>query len=509
MKLESLILSRLKCNFSIKAWQSELAAVLHSKSIIAFKLPVEVNMTSQDSPPNPALSSVHSFTLSDSITDQNHFHQPFDAYGSSLRGRDHTLPHSFGVFPSIQSLGERMSRSIDLVQASTVGEESEISHTRHFMDLLGAANETNHQAQRLSLSLGSHVLVPSVQYRQRSLSSDLLSPSYLMSGEESREACNPGMEHVSNGYSFMGSAFASSSTSLNRTCPTSYGTESFAAVIRNSIYLRPAQSLLNEIVDVSGKAIDISNEKYISKLSRGGRLGALGLSSELKAELYSNGLLSAEKQELQVKIAKLISLLEEVDSRFDEYYSQLEEVVSSFELIAGVGAAKKYTALALQAMSKHFCSLRDAIVSQINITKRKFLQAFPRISMGLSQLNLFDSETRHTRMSLQQLGMIQNQRQAWRPIRGLPETSVTILRSWLFEHFLHPYPNDTEKLMLASQTGLTKSQVSNWFINARVRLWKPMIEEMYKEEFGDSAEDLNPLASNSMMREDFTDHAED
>jgi hypothetical protein len=24
-------------------------------------------------------------------------------------------------------------------------------------------------------------------------------------------------------------------------------------------------------------------------------------------------------------------------------------------------------------------------------------------------------------------------------------------------------------------------QVSNWFINARVRLWKPMIEEMYQD----------------------------
>jgi hypothetical protein len=23
--------------------------------------------------------------------------------------------------------------------------------------------------------------------------------------------------------------------------------------------------------------------------------------------------------------------------------------------------------------------------------------------------------------------------------------------------------------------------VSNWFINARVRIWKPMIEEMYKD----------------------------
>lgn len=28
----------------------------------------------------------------------------------------------------------------------------------------------------------------------------------------------------------------------------------------------------------------------------------------------------------------------------------------------------------------------------------------------------------------------------------------------------------------------SKTQVSNWFINARVRLWKPMVEEMYVEE---------------------------
>jgi hypothetical protein len=64
----------------------------------------------------------------------------------------------------------------------------------------------------------------------------------------------------------------------------------------------------------------------------------------------------------------------------------------------------------------------------------------------------------------------------------LPERSVSVLRAWLFEHFLHPYPKDSDKHMLAKQTGLTRSQVSNWFINARVRLWKPMVEEMYVEE---------------------------
>ncbi|KAI4974434.1 hypothetical protein ZWY2020_047714 [Hordeum vulgare] len=38
------------------------------------------------------------------------------------------------------------------------------------------------------------------------------------------------------------------------------------------------------------------------------------------------------------------------------------------------------------------------------------------------------------------------------------------------------YPKDHEK-----DSGLSRSQVSNWFINARVRLWKAMIEEMYEE----------------------------
>ena len=107
-------------------------------------------------------------------------------------------------------------------------------------------------------------------------------------------------------------------------------------------------------------------------------------------------------------------------------------MVSSFELIAGAEAGKSYTALALQAMSRHFCSLKDAIIHQICVARRKHM---PRINMGLSQLSLIDQENR---VSLQQLGMIHNTRQTWRPIRGLPENSVTILRSWLFEHFLHP-----------------------------------------------------------------------
>lgn len=42
-------------------------------------------------------------------------------------------------------------------------------------------------------------------------------------------------------------------------------------------------------------------------------------------------------------------------------------------------------------------------------------------------------------------------------------------------------------------------QVANWFINARVRLWKPMVEEIYKEEFGDSEMNCNFSSENTLQ----------
>ncbi|XP_042063808.1 BEL1-like homeodomain protein 11 [Salvia splendens] len=231
--------------------------------------------------------------------------------------------------------------------------------------------------------------------------------------------------------------------------------QSFVASIGGSKYLQPAQSLLREMVSVGGEGVDASNRRFMDRL---GRRGALRVSSKLKAELSGCELVCDD-------LLKLIGLLEEVEMRYEEYSHHMDYLIRSFEAIAGTGAGKSYTALAILAMSKHFCRLRNAILAQIHTTKHKLLKD--------TRLSLFHQESRSIH--------------AWRPLRGLPETCVTILRAWLFGHFLHPYPNDSEKLMLASQTGLSKNQVSNWFINARVRLWKPMIEEMYKEECEDSS----------------------
>ncbi|KAG5268348.1 hypothetical protein AALO_G00211610 [Alosa alosa] len=59
---------------------------------------------------------------------------------------------------------------------------------------------------------------------------------------------------------------------------------------------------------------------------------------------------------------------------------------------------------------------------------------------------------------------------------ALPKHATNIMRSWLFQHLMHPYPTEDEKRHIATQTHLSLLQVNNWFINARRRILQPMLE---------------------------------
>lgn len=52
---------------------------------------------------------------------------------------------------------------------------------------------------------------------------------------------------------------------------------------------------------------------------------------------------------------------------------------------------------------------------------------------------------------------------------NLPKETVQILNTWLLDHLRNPYPTPQEKRELLIKTGLTKIQLSNWFINVRRR----------------------------------------
>lgn len=235
-----------------------------------------------------------------------------------------------------------------------------------------------------------------------------------------------------------------------------------ASILKGSRFLKPAQILLEELCDVGG----------------GIRAEKIAPDSSLidPPPLISNGIMDdpGGSENKRTK-SRLLSLLDEVYRRYKQYYQQMQAVVGSFEYVAGLGNAAPYAHLAVKAMSKHFKCLKNAITDQLQFTNKTHNQMSP----------LKDNEMHSAERGLYSLTPIHNyadHQPVWRPQRGLPERAVSVLRAWLFEHFLHPYPTDTDKMMLAKQTGLSRSQVSNWFINARVRLWKPMVEEIHSLE---------------------------
>ncbi|XVF67764.1 hypothetical protein PTKIN_Ptkin10aG0148300 [Pterospermum kingtungense] len=356
----------------------------------------------------------------------------------------------------------------------------------------------NLQGQGLSLSLGtqipSGIQMPSIPYgNPNSGFASYLSSNPSLTGGPSRDEQSRNAEYLPPG-------FSGGNHDSNKGDLSAYGMSSITRTIPNSKYLKVAQQLLDEVVNVRKALKQPGGEKNQSSLdnrmkrSKEDDGGSKNVPLNQQQESSNNSpkeLSHAEKQELQSKLTKLLSMLDEVDRRYKHYYHQMQIVVSSFDVIAGCGAAKPYTALALQTISRHFRCLRDAINGQIQETRKSLGEqdtSENNKGVGISRLRYVDQQLRQQR-ALQQLGMMQQH--AWRPQRGLPESSVSVLRAWLFEHFLHPYPKDSDKIMLARQTGLTRSQVSNWFINARVRLWKPMVEEMYKEEFADVEMDSN------------------
>ncbi|KAJ6814972.1 BEL1-like homeodomain protein 9 [Iris pallida] len=233
----------------------------------------------------------------------------------------------------------------------------------------------------------------------------------------------------------------------------------YTTVLGQSRYLEPARQLLDETArDAGGRpglihpslCSDLSEESFSTDHQILGTVAAVGV------------------QQQQWRKTRLTSMLDEVYRRYKHYYQQVQTVISLFESVPGLSSAAPCASMALKVMSKEFRYLKNVISEQLHHINK---------TAG-NEFGLINGEISAHRMA-NDLSAIPH---VWRPQRGLPERAVAVLRAWLFEHFLHPYPTDADKQMLATRTGLTRNQVSNWFINARVRLWKPMVEEVHSLE---------------------------
>lgn len=177
----------------------------------------------------------------------------------------------------------------------------------------------------------------------------------------------------------------------------------------------------------------------------------------------------------------------------------MQLVITPFESVAGLSSATPYISLALKTVSRHFQCLKNAISEQLIHIKRTVGEDLSSPTIGTSiikgdigagRFKYIDQGFQKHKSGGVNVGFFEPQQHIWRPQRGLPERAVSILRAWLFEHFLHPYghttlfilflsnnkntvvlkyvsvymclfryPTDADKHMLANQTGLSRNQV--------------------------------------------------
>lgn len=328
-----------------------------------------------------------------------------------------------------------------------------------------AANEGNCNTQALCLSLSS---LPQPK-------DDLLT---LQPGEKPLKS---GLLPNSDPKCFMGvSSFA------HRNIGPLGPFTGYATILKNSKYLKPAQELLNLNCEVRDQElVQTCHDVFFQNILEEEMSRASGGSNEH----CSSGAESLQP-EFHRKKAGLLFMQEEVCRRYKQYLQQMQMVISSFETVAGLSAATPYVCLALKAVARHFHFVKNVISEQL-LQMRKMVgeglssstttssKAFDGNATSASRLKSIDQRFSKSGAGGGAAGFFTSPQPVWRPQRGLPERAIAVLKTWLFDHFLHPYPSDTDKHMLATQTGLTRNQVSNWFINARVRIWKPMVEEIH------------------------------
>ncbi|KDP44863.1 hypothetical protein JCGZ_01363 [Jatropha curcas] len=261
----------------------------------------------------------------------------------------------------------------------------------------------------------------------------------------------------------------------------------YASILKSSRFLKPAQQILDDLCgSVNYEVFDFSWDFL------------------RQSEVMRESVAFSDRAEHGWKNSKLTFMLDEVYRRYKLYCQQMESVVASFETVAGLGNAAPFVCYAIKLMSKHFSFLKNVLLDQIHFTGKisddgninnTTNEKFPRFC-AVDEHGL---QNQNPSLNLSFL-----QHPVWRSQRGLPDHAVAVLKTWLFEHFLHPYPNDSEKQILAQQTGLSRTQVSNWFINARVRLWKPMVEEVYKLSSQQAQVPLEAVNTNVTEPSDFS-----
>jgi hypothetical protein len=108
--------------------------------------------------------------------------------------------------------------------------------------------------------------------------------------------------------------------------------------------------------------------------------------------------------------------------------------------------------------------MQDSLISELEQVLSDFFELFKKdLSEIVAPELVIENNGRHT------IGQKESKK---KPRNIYSAKQKDILNSWLNSNQNHPYPTAEEKKELIESTGLTKTQIENWFGNARKRYLK-------------------------------------
>ncbi|KAG8058527.1 hypothetical protein GUJ93_ZPchr0002g26261 [Zizania palustris] len=262
----------------------------------------------------------------------------------------------------------------------------------------------------------------------------------------------------------------------------------FAVVVARSRYAAVAQQVLNDAVGCvlggvaeaaagADSASGVDSCSRPSSCSAGAPSSTVSSNNQLMAssgEHPHGGDAGARWGEAQRLRAELLRILQLMDQKYNQCLDEIQSTTARFNSLMRTehaGTSNGGTAIcapfAHRAVSAMYRCLRRRIAGEIMAAT-----ASPRGRPCRGESSLVTARGRGagSRPSSRSTGRCSSSGAVSNSAGG---RSAASRRS--------RYPKDGEKDMLAARSGLSRNQVSNWFINARVRLWKPMIEEMCEE----------------------------
>lgn len=107
---------------------------------------------------------------------------------------------------------------------------------------------------------------------------------------------------------------------------------------------------------------------------------------------------------------------------------------------------------------------------------KKQIESILRAGHSRSAANVYSGDEADTRSRLkrkfQEEIILLYQEICGRKKKGkLPVDATVILKEWWSKNLVWPYPSEEAKKDLEAQTGLSATQINNWFINQRKRHW--------------------------------------